>query len=263
MRRVDEAHKAQANHAYCQVVRELVKKTPQFRVLALSATPGADATAVQRVISNLLIAHIELRSEESPDVQAHSHQRSLEKMVVPLGDVLLVYQARYLQVLEKFTGRLTQMGVLSHRNLRTLTKYQLILARDQFRSNPPPRVMGAQQGMLEGDFALCISLYHGYELLLQMGLRSLFLYLQGIMDGTKEMARARSELQRTGDFVDLYRELEALFVKPGPGPEDPFVYSHPKLQALEEVVLKHFQSWAGGTAEGSSSGGVAEARARV
>lgn len=39
--------------------------------------------------------------------------------------------------------------------------------------------------MLEGDFALCISLYHGYELLMQMGLRSLFFYIQGIMDGSR------------------------------------------------------------------------------
>lgn len=46
-------------------------------------------------------------------------------------------------------------------------------------------LQGPQQGMLEGDFALCISLYHGYELLMQMGLRSLFFYIQGIMDGSK------------------------------------------------------------------------------
>ena len=46
-------------------------------------------------------------------------------------------------------------------------------------------VQGPQQGMLEGDFALCISLYHGYELLMQMGLRSFFFYIQGIMDGSR------------------------------------------------------------------------------
>lgn len=44
---------------------------------------------------------------------------------------------------------------------------------------------GMHQGIIEGDFALCISLYHGYELLLQMGLRSLYIYLCGIMDGSK------------------------------------------------------------------------------
>ena len=54
--------------------------------------------AVQQVISNLLISHIELRSEASPDIQAHTHQRTLEKVVVPLGETLAAQQARYLQV---------------------------------------------------------------------------------------------------------------------------------------------------------------------
>lgn len=42
-----------------------------------------------------------------------------------------------------------------------------------------------QQGIIEGEFAVCISLYHGYELLQQMGMRSLYFFLRGIMDGTK------------------------------------------------------------------------------
>ncbi|KAK5857520.1 hypothetical protein PBY51_010760 [Eleginops maclovinus] len=95
---IDEAHKALGNHAYCQVIRQLGSQTLQFRILALSATPGGDTKAVQAVISNLLISHIELRSEESPDIQAHSHQRTVEKMVVPLGEALAAHQVRYLQV---------------------------------------------------------------------------------------------------------------------------------------------------------------------
>lgn len=112
------------------MIRQLGSQSLQFRILALSATPGGDAKvtlihflhvsarfkysdleitsppphltlslqSVQSVISNLLISHIELRSEESPDIQAHSHQRNVEKVVVPLGDVLSAYQARYLEV---------------------------------------------------------------------------------------------------------------------------------------------------------------------
>ncbi|XP_037342518.2 Fanconi anemia group M protein [Pungitius pungitius] len=241
---IDEAHKALGNHAYCQVIRQLSSQTLQFRILALSATPGGDTKSVQSVISNLLVSHIELRSEQSPDIQAHSHERSVDKMVVPLGESLSAHQARYLQVLEKFTSRLVQNRVMAHKDLRTLSKYQIILARDQFRKNPPPSLKGPQQGMLEGDFALCISLYHGYELLMQMGLRSLFFYIQGIMEGSREMPRARNELQRTPVFVDLYHEMQAMFVKPSAGPDEPFIYSHPKLKKLEEVVLQHFRQWA-------------------
>uniref|UniRef100_W5MZW2 ATP-dependent RNA helicase FANCM n=1 Tax=Lepisosteus oculatus TaxID=7918 RepID=W5MZW2_LEPOC len=274
---IDEAHKALGNHAYCQVVRELWNHTQQFRVLALSATPGSDARAVQQVISNLLISHIELRSEESPDIQPYSHQRSLEKVVVPLGEELARYQARYLLVLEKFTSRLTQLNVLSQRDIRNLTKYQLILARDQFRNIPPSHIGVAQQGVLEGDFALCISLYHGYELLLQMGLRSLFLFVQGIMDGSKEMPRARNELLRNQDFMELYQEMEAKFLKPSmappavdlltmelkPWPEEPFLYSHPKLRKLEEVVLEHFRSWSEHTGPGDAEGAADRVCTRV
>nr|XP_057947444.1 Fanconi anemia group M protein [Doryrhamphus excisus]XP_057947446.1 Fanconi anemia group M protein [Doryrhamphus excisus] len=245
---IDEAHKALGNHAYCQVIRQLSSQTLQVRILALSATPGGDTKSVQSVISNLLISHIELRSEESPDIQAHSHQRSVEKMVVPLGEALAAHQARYLQVLEKFMSRLVCNRAMGHKDLKSLTKYQLILARDQFRKNPPPNIKSPQLGMLEGDFALCISLYHGYELLMQMGLRSLFYYTQGIMDGSREMSRVKNELQRTPVFMDLYSEMEAKFVKL-PGPDEPFIYGHPKLEKLEEVVLQHFRILAQATSD--------------
>ncbi|XP_021796858.2 Fanconi anemia group M protein isoform X4 [Papio anubis] len=210
---IDEAHKALGNYAYCQVVRELVKYTNHFRILALSATPGSDIKAVQQVITNLLIGQIELRSEDSPDILAYSYERKIEKLIVPLGEELAAIQKTYIQILESFAHSLIQRNVLMRRDIPNLTKYQIILARDQFRKNPSPNIVGIQQGVIEGEFAICISLYHGYELLQQMGMRSLYFFLCGIMDGTK------------GDK------------------NKKFVYSHPKLKKLEEVVIEHFKSW--------------------
>ncbi|NWW97224.1 FANCM protein, partial [Rhynochetos jubatus] len=254
---IDEAHKALGNHAYCQVVRELSKYTDQFRVLALSATPGSDTKAVQQVISNLLIAQIELCAEDSPEIQPYCHERQVEKIVVPLGEELVEMQNAYIRVLEMFAGRLMKVGVLARRDIPTLTKYQLILARDQYRKNPPSQSTGLHQGIIEGDFALCISLYHGYELLLQMGLRSLFIYLCGIMDGSKGLTRTKNELGRNEGFTKLYQQLSDMFSdtslptangnvyksKTGFENQKEFIYSHPKLRKLEEIVIKHFKSW--------------------
>ena len=50
---IDEAHKASGNYAYVVVVKELMQWTKDFRVLALSATPGKDLTTVQTLIYNL------------------------------------------------------------------------------------------------------------------------------------------------------------------------------------------------------------------
>lgn len=55
-----------------------------------------------------------------------------------------------LQVLETFAGRLIRVGVLARREVPRLTKYQIILARDQYRKNP------SSQNMVKGfaSFAL-------------------------------------------------------------------------------------------------------------
>ncbi|XP_069805797.1 Fanconi anemia group M protein [Dendropsophus ebraccatus] len=260
---IDEAHKSLGNHAYCQVVRELSTYTTQFRILALSATPGSDTKSVQQVVSNLMISRIELRAEDSPDIQPYSHQRQLEKFVVPLGDELEAVQKSYIQVLEAIAGRLIQNNVLSRREIPQLTKYQLLLVRDQFRKNPPSNITGPQMGVVEGDFALCISLCHGFELLLQMGMRSLYYFLRPIMDGSKGMNRARTDLGRNADFMKLYQHLESMFSSDSASDvKKPFIYSHPKLKKLEEVVVEHFKNWKK-QGQGSSSGSPEDTRIMI
>jgi ERCC4-related helicase len=58
----DEAHRATGAYSYAEVVKELSGRNESFRVLALTATPGADLKAVQEVVSNLNIARIEIRT---------------------------------------------------------------------------------------------------------------------------------------------------------------------------------------------------------
>ena len=51
-----------------------------------------------QVISNLYISHMELRSEDSPDIQEYTFQRSIEKVVVELGAELTSLKERYQKV---------------------------------------------------------------------------------------------------------------------------------------------------------------------
>jgi fanconi anemia group M protein len=51
------------------------------------------------VLNNLLIAHIELRTEESADIRPYTHERRVEKVVVPLGDELTSARSDYLHVI--------------------------------------------------------------------------------------------------------------------------------------------------------------------
>ena len=136
-----------------------------------------------------------------------------------------------------------------------------------------------QQSRIEGDFAMCISLYHAYELLLQHGILSFYNFIKGIMDGTKGMPRAKTEITRNCEFSQLIDELQAEIEPPVdssvagndsllfsqfsprrralmnvPKPSSSFK-SHPKLIKLKEIVLEHFEKFV--DQEGASSKGVA------
>ncbi|XP_046337083.2 Fanconi anemia group M protein-like isoform X2 [Haliotis rufescens] len=245
---IDEAHKALGNHAYCQVVRELVKYTREFRVVALSATPGSDLKAVQQVITNLLLSHIELRTEQCIDIKPYTHERKVEKIVVALGEELLMIQKKYIQVMSVVVKRLTHQQVLySQREVTSLSKFFILKAREAFRQNPPPSMPSHQYGVVEGDFALALSLYHGYELLQLHGLRSLYNFLDGIINGDKGYGRTKTELMKNGNFLEIMDILKTKYAADDSSwsstqKKASYVSGHPKMKKLEQVALEHFNT---------------------
>lgn len=84
----DEAHHATKNYAYCMILKALETKTEFFRVLALSATPGAKLNVIQDVITNLKISHIECKSADDPDVRKYTHMRQEEVIKCSLGSIV-------------------------------------------------------------------------------------------------------------------------------------------------------------------------------
>ena len=57
------------------------------------------------------------------------------------------------------------------------TKFGLLQCREEYRQNPPARLDNQQKGVLEGDFGSAMSLYHGFDLLQQHGLRPFYNFM--------------------------------------------------------------------------------------
>ena len=178
---VDEAHRAQGDYAYCQVVKELQKSRANFRVVALSATPGSDLHAVRMMLQNLLISRIELRNEDSPDIVPYTFKRKIDKIVVPISGELKAMKEKFLTILEIFIKRLAKVNALSRRGNSTnplhYTKFGILQSRDEFRQNPSGRLDNHQRGVVEGDFSSAMTLYHAYDLLVLHGLRSFYNFM--------------------------------------------------------------------------------------
>ncbi|RNA42368.1 Fanconi anemia group M [Brachionus plicatilis] len=92
---IDEAHKALGDYAFCKVIESISESNKNFRIIALTATPGSDIKAVQNVINKLLISHIELRSDDSIDIQQYSNNRTVDKYVLSLSDEILKIRNAY------------------------------------------------------------------------------------------------------------------------------------------------------------------------
>ena len=53
----------------------MMQHNPFFRILALTATPGSDTAAVQKVVDALHISRIEIRDEHSVDLMPYMHKK--------------------------------------------------------------------------------------------------------------------------------------------------------------------------------------------
>ncbi|XP_054711011.1 Fanconi anemia group M protein-like [Uloborus diversus] len=244
---VDEAHKALGNHSYCQVIRELCSFTTNFRVLALTATPGSETQSVKQVLSNLLISHVEMRTEDSEDVKQYSHIRDTEKIVVPLGEALSNLKGKFLDIIHNYLKRLQRRNAMGPKNPSSLSKFQMLKLREAFSQQPPSAISRHEYGLIMADFSLCISLYHAFELLLLHGTRSFYNFLIGIVNGEKSIPHARSELSKNFCFEEVMQEIKEKYIGDSVGTSHVsalflrLLPSHPKLVKLQEIVLEHFR----------------------
>ena len=196
---------------------------------------GGDIKAIQQVISNLHISKLEVRDEDSHDIQPYTHLRNIEKVIVALGPEITQVRDTFLKMLSKYVEWLKNLGVLTQA-VGSLTKGSVILARERFRKNPPGNFVRAQSGKAEGDFAMCITLTHALELLVQHGLRGFYNFLaEKTSVPEKGNNRTRTELYKLAGFSNMMDDLASKFgpeVEIGQAP-----VSHPKLTKLSEGNL--------------------------
>jgi len=82
---LDEAHRAQGNASYVQVIEALRRADAKFRIVGLSATPGADTAAIERLVATLACRRLAVRSEEDADVAVYLRDRVQHTLTVQLN----------------------------------------------------------------------------------------------------------------------------------------------------------------------------------
>eukprot|EP00158_Paraphelidium_tribonemae_P008047 Partr_v1_DN28447_c1_g1_i4_m41771 putative Fanconi anemia, complementation group M len=233
----DEAHRASGNYAYCEVIRLVQRSNSAFRVLALSATPASDVGTLQNVITNLNIAHIEVRTEESLDLVQYIFFRQKDLFVMKPSSIITESDAKLCEAMNVYLSRLNKNRACFETNAANLSKFGLLTMRNVWRAKNASRT--SSTGFIESDFAVLMSLAHARDLLIRHGVTPFLRHMQGIVYPGGEDAPAgtpkgvQGHLKKNSILMSLVTSLELKSQQPG------FV-GHPKLDKVESVVLKHF-----------------------
>jgi ERCC4-related helicase len=222
---IDEAHYATKNYYYCTMIKYLSQMSNHFRVLALSATPGSSLPAVQEVITNLQIAHVEVRDESDPDVRQYIQDKTVQVNQVRLTGELEELQELLYQLIQVPANKLRNQKAIFFNDITKISKGFLFFAQKNMNNN----------FHLKGDFQAASDLCALKEKLIMQGLKdfhdSLEAYYSEAFSG-KTKSTARANVIKQPSFKILLEKKRSL-MRTGA--------VHPKLLELERVVLKHFE----------------------
>ncbi|KAI8096906.1 uncharacterized protein BX664DRAFT_275297 [Halteromyces radiatus] len=242
---IDEAHRATGNYAYTNVIEKLGRIHSHFRVLALSATPGSAIDKVQAVVTNLRINNIEVRTEESMDVQEFSFGKRVQTVVIKLaytagatGIVPRTADFFCQQFFRPVLDRLHKYKAIYDPSPDACSHFMLMSERKRYQINAK-NVTPAVKAMVYLDFILAENLSRAYEGLCVYGVATfvdimdrLFQDIRSKIDNGKNIPKEHYKLL---NHFGLNQQLDRLRQEM----ERSEFIGHPKLEKLLDIILHH------------------------
>lgn len=222
----DECHRARRNHAYTKIAKAYVNQCPYPIIMGLTASPGADWGRIKEICDALFIERIEARSEDDPDVKPYVNPVEIDWRIIPLPDSYLSLRDMLREMLRERVEKLRELGFVDKEFSRVYRK-DLVELGEELRRRiesseaewEKPRLYNAL--MIQSS---ALTLHHALELLVSQGPKTLRSFLEKIASDRK--------------MSHLSIVKEPLFKKALSLVRSGSLKEHPKMHALEEVVLE-------------------------
>lgn len=196
----DEAHRATGNYSYIFIARRY-KAAGGRAALGLTASPGNDPLALQRVLRNLSLDRVEVLRESDPEVVPYVHEVATEWIRVRPSHE----NVQMVRLLERMYGRcvlaLRRYGYLT--TLRGLpTRKDLLMLGQRLRADASDR--NARRSVYDAVSvqARALKLQHALELAETQGTPSLRSFLDRLVEEATSTAgsKASRDLVREPEF---------------------------------------------------------------
>jgi len=230
----DECHRAVGEYAYCFIAKKYIDSSENPQILGLTASPGSEEEKIKEIKQNLFIDHIEIRTENDPDVKPYIHNVDNEWLKIKLPKEFSEIQTILSEKLKNIYKYLKKNELLNSYDVNKVTR------RDLLKLN---KIINQKISMAHSEdekFSLfyakklqanAIRISHMSELIETQGINALKDYLDKNIEKIKQNTANKSlkELFRDNGIkrlINLTNEIQAEGIV------------HPKIEKLKEILHK-------------------------
>eukprot|EP01084_Bolivina_argentea_P115530 205433_1 len=234
---IDEAHKAQGEHSYHTMIRDLLSQNPHVRILALTATPGSTQEAIQSLIDNLRLSKMVIKYNDDPDIKRYRFKTNTEIVDCALSDSMKQLRSKLTMWISKQLDQLFRFQAIRGFQPDNITFWNVQSESQIFAKERAKRL-----GIDDATKWICISRFGCLGKLVMLRERMevysigvMLKKLQDIKDMVAEKPhghRVLNKLLKENEFNEWWllcrKEIEMQNV-------------HPKIQQLGEILTDHFE----------------------
>lgn len=228
----DECHRAVGDYAYCFLAKKYIDTANNPQILGLTASPGSTKEKIKEIKQNLYIDHIEIRTEEDPDVKPYVHDVDKEWIKIKLPKEFLEIKNILTEKLKNIYKILKEQDLLSTYDVNKVTRKDLLELNKVINGKIARTTSDSEKFQLfyaKKLQANAIRLSHMSELIETQGVNALKNYFEKNQEKIKKN-KANKSLRELFSGTNFKRVIDLTYQIQAKG------IIHPKINKLEELL---------------------------
>ncbi len=207
----DEAHHAIGNHPYTLLSSSIHIRKPDIRVIGFTASPPSEKDKQEEVLNKLNIKHVEVITENSPEVKKYFLGSEMEIIKIKPTPALLKIRQDLLTTIQRIRENLDKKGILGNVETSSLKKLIEIGKKD----------LGIEE---RSQITSLIRLYHCLDIAESHGIEPFIIFCEKIfLKRGKSAANLRDDL----NFKAAYETAKSMLI---------VREEHPKVLELKKIL---------------------------
>ncbi len=226
----DECHRATGDYPYSFIAEMYMKRAKDPRILGITASPGGSKRDIEKVMENLFIEDVEIRTEEDEDVKKY-----IKKVDKEWKKVELPQEFKNVKKLleDAYDERIKKLRKWNHAPSGDVHRKELLKIQGRLRKKISK---GEEDKLLYAGLsksAEAMKIGHALMLLETQGSSSLYKYFKRLREeARKGKTKAAKNVMKDGKIATAFRKTSSLLER---GIE------HPKMDILEKTVREKLE----------------------